>query len=302
MFPRMATRQSRAPVSRIQSTSVVVERRGLPTRVGGDVYHGLLTMSWGRFFVGLGLGYLVVNVFFALLYLAGDAPIHNARPGSFEDAFFFSVQTLATIGYGVMSPVGLYGHSVVACEAFIGLFMVSFGTGLMFAKFARPSARVIFSKAGVFTTRDGKPSFLVRLANERGNQVVEASMRMVFARNEFTVEGESVRRFHDMKLVRSSSPLFILTWTAVHVVDEESPLFGQTFESLDASQAEIIVIVTGMDATFAQTIYARHSYVPSALRWGHRLVDIFGIEKDGTRFIDHERFHETEPDVPRVRD
>ena len=297
----MAKKERKQPVSLlpVRPGGPLIERRGLPRRLSGDLFHAFLTASWPRLLITLTLGYFFINMLFAVLYLLGDGCIAGARKGSLADAFFFSVQTLATIGYGAMSPQGYYGHILVTIEAFFGLFMVAFGSGIMFTKFARPTSRIIFSSPVLFVTRDGKPSLIFRLGNERGNQIVEANMRVIYARNEVTVEGEKVRRFYDLVLVRAFSPLFVLSWTVVHVVDEASPLFGKTVEDFEADGAELICIVTGLDGTFAQTIHARHSYFPAAFRWGERFVDILGTKPDGQRFIDFSSFHTTEPDHPR---
>lgn len=282
-------------VTRDRSQRPTLERRGLAKSAWSDVYHALLNMSWPRFFTAIVAAYAVINVGFALLYLAGGDVIAGAQPGSFWDALNFSVQTLATIGYGVMSPRTPWAHVLVGAEAFVGLFGVAFSTGLMFAKFARPTARVLFTNVAVIGKRDGVPSLLFRMANERGNQIVEAQVQVILARTERTAEGEQMRRFHDMKLTRTFSPIFALSWTVTHPIDAESPLHGETLETLRAKSAEIVVLVSGIDETFQQTIHARWSYVADELVWDHRFRDIIVLDGDGKRFVDYSRFHDIEP-------
>ncbi len=267
---------------------------GLRHAFFSDLYASWLVSSWSHVFVLLIGFYLLLNTFFALLYLTVGG-IENARPGSFSDAFFFSVETIATIGYGRMSPVTLPAHLIVAFESVCGITGVALTTGLMFAKFARPTARILWSEVCVVAEHDGVRSLMLRVANARGNQVVEAQLRVGLMRSERTREGEMVRRMHDLRLVRSSSAVFALSWLAVHPIDEKSPLFGQTTASLKEMGSEIYVSFTGLDETFNQTIYARHSYSGDDIQWGRRFVDIVGPLEDGRLGIDYNKFHQTKP-------
>jgi inward rectifier potassium channel len=269
-------------------------RVGLRHTFFGDLYATWLTSTWRRVFALVVALYLLINCGFALLYLWLGG-IENARAGSFGDAFFFSVQTIATIGYGKMSPVTIPAHLLVTVESFCGLTGVALVTGLMFAKFARPTARVIWSDVCVVAKQDGVQSLMLRVANARGNQVVEAQLRVGLMRSEQTAEGELVRRMHDLRLVRSSSAVFALSWLAVHPIDEKSVLYGQTAESLQAAGAELYVSLTGLDETFNQTIHARHAYSVAEIQWGRRFVDIVGPLTDGRPGIDYTRFHQTKP-------
>jgi inward rectifier potassium channel len=279
-----------------------IERRGV-RRHAWDLYHYVLQLSWPRFLLGIAFGYLGINLVFALLYLAGGDAIANARPGSLWDAYMFSVQTLATIGYGAMAPKTPYADVLVALEAFLGLFGVAVGTSLMFTRFARPSSRILFSEKALVTVRDGLPVFMLRMANERGNQVVEAQVRLIISRNEVTLEGERVRRFHDLTLTRTFSPIFALSWTVVHPIDAQSPLYRATAETLAGDAAEIIVLVTGLDDTFQAPIHGRFSYLAADLAWDVRYRDILTIAPDGHRIIDYALFHDVVPlpaGAPRV--
>jgi len=190
--------------------------------------------------------YVVGNTLFALGYLLDPGGIEHARTGSFGDAFFFSIQTMSTIGYGRMVPRSLFANVLVMIEALAGVFGLALMTGLIFAKFSRPSARVLFSRVAVITQWDGVPSLLFRMANARGNQIVEAQVHLVLARNEVTPEGESFRRLYDLELTRRQHALFTLTWTAVHPLIARSPLADATPASLAAADTEIIVSLTGL--------------------------------------------------------
>lgn len=257
-----------------------------------DLYHHLLTMSWGKF-LGLVLGlYLATNTLFAIAYLIGPENIANARPGSFADAFFFSVQTMATIGYGAMFPKTLYANILVAIEAFVGLLGVAMATGLMFARFSRPTARVLMSQTAVIMPYNGTPTLMFRAANKRGNQILEARLWVTLIQDEMTTEGYTMRRIYDMKLVRNHSPFFVLTWTGMHPLDEDSPLYGETPESMAASNAEILVSLTGIDETVAQTVHARHVYAIRNIYWNHHFKDIISVTPEGQRVIDYAHFNE----------
>jgi inward rectifier potassium channel len=257
-----------------------------------DLYYLLLTMSWLQF-LGLAIAlYLVSNLLFAVAYVLGGESIANARPGSIVDAFFFSIQTMATIGYGAMYPKTFYANWLVAIEALIGLLGVAMITGLMFARFSRPSARVVFSRVAIVMPYDGVPTLMFRTANKRGNQILEARLWATLVRSETTVEGYSMRRIYDLNLVRSHSPLFTLTWTAMHPIDETSPFYGETPESLANSDADIIVSLTGLDETVSQTIHARESYAVSDLIWNRRFVDVIFSLPNGQRVVDYSYFHD----------
>jgi inward rectifier potassium channel len=279
-------------VSRKGQFTLNVVRLGLPRLHLADLYHSLLTLSWPRFFILIWLSYTVTNALFALAYLAGGDCIANARPGSFKDAFYFSVQTMATIGYGAMYPRTDYANTIVSIQALFGLWGVAMVTGLAFARFSRPTARVIFSRVAVITPFNGVPTLMYRTANQRYNQILEAQQRATLIRDEVTSEGEFMRRFYDLQLVRSQSPIFALTWTVMHVIDENSPLYKLTAKDLVEQQAEIVITLTGIDETVSQTIHARHSFVASEVLWDMRFVDIISRTPEGKRVVDYTRFHE----------
>jgi inward rectifier potassium channel len=264
-----------------------------------DLYHSLITWSWVRLFAAMGAAYVSIITVFALVYLAlGDGAIEHARLESFEDAFFFSFQTMATIGYGHLIPRSTAANLISVFQVMIGLAGTAVSTGLVFAKFARPTARVLFSRVAVVTTFDGHPSLLFRVANERANQIVEAQLNVALMLDEVTAEGEHVRRAHDVTLRRDRSLLFSLTWQAIHPIAPGSPLHGMTPQRLRERSATLIVSLTGLDEHLGQLVHARHVYAAEELLFGRRFVDVIGSRPDGSRVIDYRRFHDVVPDGP----
>lgn len=257
-----------------------------------DLYHRALTITWPKFLLLGGAVYLLANILFAMLYLVQPGAITNAQPGSFADAFFFSVETIATIGYGVMAPATVYANLVMTVESAVGLLFVAMTTGLVFARFSRPTARVMFSRVAVIGPHNGKPALTIRLANQRRNQMLAAEVSMTLVRDERTAEGALLRRFYDLKLVRDRSPIFALTFTVMHEIDAASPMHGASAEVLAEFNAELIITTSGIDETLVQPVHARASYLPHEIKWGHRFVDILGYTEDGRRAIDYSRFHD----------
>jgi len=270
---------------------------GAPTGAFEDLYHFLVTSSWPALIGLIAAAFAVVNLLFALGYYL-DQGIENARSGSFADMFFFSVQTMATIGYGKMEPVTMFSNILVSIEALTGLLALALITGLVFAKFSRPTARVRFTRYVVIGPRDGVHSLMIRAANLRANRIVEADIHVVLARQEVSAEGDTIRRLYDLPMTRSRSAMFALSWTAVHQIVEGSPLFGQTRESLANCAAEIIVSIIGLDETFSQTVHARHTYELDEIVWGARFADVLVLHPDGSRSVDYTRFDEVEMLTP----
>jgi inward rectifier potassium channel len=277
-----------------QETSLgTVERRNAPGRGITDVYHGLISRSWWRLLALVGAVYIVANLLFATLYRLGGACVTGAH--SFADFFFFSVQTMSTIGYGTMSPQSTYAHLLVTLQAFAGTLFVALVTGLVFAKFSRPTARVLWSRNVVVFERGGKRYLQFRMANERANQIVEAQLRLALARNEVTPDGERQRRFYDLKLQRDRNVIFVLSWTGVHEIDPSSPLYGLTIEEMQAQTLQLICSLIGIDETFSQQVHSRHFYVAGDIVFDKRFADILGTSEDGTRFVDYSRWNELVP-------
>ncbi len=281
-----------APPPTRRTRSDRLTRIGLAAHPLSDIYHLLLNWSWTRILACIAALYAVANAVFAGIYMLDRGGIENARPDSFVDHFFFSVQTMATIGYGQMVPKSGFANALVAVEALFGLVGLAMATGLMFAKFSRPTARVVFSKVAVVSLRDRVPSLMLRLANERSVGLVEATMRLILARDEVTAEGEKTRRFHTLDLVRSQTSVFAMTWTTIHPITEKSQLFGETPESLRAKDAELVATVIGIDGMTGDTVHARHVYVASEILFGKRFVDIMKTTPDGDGIIDFRNFHD----------
>ena len=277
-----------------------VVKIGLERRFFDDIYHYMMEASWPRLILLIASMYLSINMIFATLYMVGGDCISGAEKGSFADAFFFSVQTLSTIGYGVMAPKGPVGSALVTVEAFVGLLGMAMASGLMFSKFARPTARVLFSEKMIVSTRNGKRCLVLRMANGRGNEIVEATLRISVLKPEVTEEGEKMRRFHDLTLARSQTPLFTITWTVIHVIDEASPLYGETEASLREMNVRFIVTLTGIDSTFAQTIHARTTYFGGDIVWGGRFVDVTSQLPDGQLQVDYTKFNDVTLDAAPV--
>jgi inward rectifier potassium channel len=206
------------------------------------------------------------------------------------------VQTVATIGYGVMHPQSLYGNLVMTLETSFGLIGFAVLTGLIFARFSRPTSRILFSDVAVITRHNGVPTLMFRCANQRLNQILEASVGVTMLRDEVSSEGRRIRRFHDLKLLRQRTPVFALTWTVMHPIDADSPIHGMTQRAMEDEEVEIVVVLTGVDETFAQPIQARHSFLAAEILWHHNFVDILTLLEDGRAAIDYGRFHDVVPD------
>lgn len=274
---------------------IVVRRVGARESPLDDLYHRLMVARWPTLLILVIGTYLALNSVFAGLYLVGDAPIANARPGSFHDAFFFSVQAFSTIGFGNMYPQTAYGHLLVTAETLLGLLALATTTGLVFAKFSLPTARVRFARVAVVSDHEGAPTLKIRMANERANQIVDASVSLSLIREERTAEGELYRKIHDLPLLRDRSPVFAMSWTLFHPLDEASPLCHVDQAALDQAKGALIVVVTGLDGTHHQVLHARHTYRAEDILWGRRFADILREDADGEVVLDMGRFDESEP-------
>ncbi len=272
--------------------------RGLETRMFDDFSHRSMTTSWPIFVGGAAIAFLLLNAAFALAYYLGDAPVANVPEGSYLYNLYFSIETIATVGYGDLHPQTHYGHIVASLEMFAGLFYAAVLTGLIFARFARPRARVLFAERIVITQRQNRPTLMLRMANERQNSISNASAKLWLIRSE-EVDGRNTRSFIELSLVRRESPVFTLSWTVYHEIDAASPLFGLTAEDLARINANLVVVIDGFDESSAQLIRARRSYTSADLRFGERYVDILEMTDDGTLKLDYRKFHATEaPERP----
>ena len=275
-----------------------VERTGQSFLRSLNPYHALLTMSWVKFHAMVVLSYFLVNVLFALAYLAcGPEAIQGSAAtstgGRFFDAFFFSVQTLATIGYGKISPSGFGANIVVAFEALTGLFGFALATGLLFARFSRPNAKIQYSEKAVIAPFHGITGFMFRIVNERQNQLIEVSATLTYSRME-THNGKQVRKFYSLPLERNKVTFFPLHWTIVHPIDEKSPLFGVTQKELEESDAEFAILLTGIDETFSQSVHSRSSYKYDEVVVGAKFRDMFLPTENGVVRVDLRRLSDIE--------
>lgn len=275
-----------------------VRREGLPFFRALSPYHALLSISWTRFNLIVVSSYLAFNLLFAFGYfLCGDGALQGATVGTtpdrFIDDFFFSVQTSTTIGYGRIAPVGMAANILVSIEAMLGLLGFALATSLLFARFSKPNAQIVFSNRAIIAPYRGITAFEFRIANERNNQLIQVEVRLVFTRLEKTGETTS-RKFYELSLERQQVLFFPLNWTVVHPIDETSPLSGVTRASFYASDPEFLVLLSGIDDTFSSTVHARSSYRGEEIVWGAKFSDMFQKSKNGITSVDLRHIHEIE--------
>ena len=270
---------------------------GIPRPGLRDLYHAMLRVPWWAAIATIVAGYLGLNVIFALLYVVGGG-VANARAGSFADAFYFSVQTMGTIGYGAMSPESTFAHVVVVIESVTGLLVVALTSGLVFARFSQTRARVVFSARAVIGPVDGVPTLMVRIGNERRGQIVDAHFRMSVTRTVVTREGVTHYRTEDLALVRERAQALARSWTVQHRIGPDSPFASATPESMEREEAELTLTIVGTDDTSMQTVFARHVWFPRDIAWGARLADVLTELPNGDMTLDLRRFHDAEPTDP----
>jgi len=285
--------RARSRVRTIGGRRIIAD--GLDRAIWTDFYHNAMTVSWRAFFGALAAAFVTLNLAFACVYAAGADPIANARPGSLADLFFFSVETTSTVGYGDMHPQTLYGHVVATAENFTGMVLLAVMTGLTFARFSRPQARLVFSRNPVIVDHDGLPTLIVRLANARAAFISEATAKMWVLRPTTTAEGRRFVGFEPMRLTKGENPALALSWTLFHPIDAESPLHCLAPNDLVASETNFIVSISGFDETAAQIVRARHTFTAQDVRFGHEYVDIITLDEGGVRHIDYAKIHDTRP-------
>jgi inward rectifier potassium channel len=280
-------------IVRLGTREIITE--GMVRPIFRDLFHHFMTVSWPRLFATLAVFFFVFDLLFGFLYFLVPGCIANLSPAGFAGDFFFSVETLATVGYGEMHPATFYGHLVAMIEIFVGLMSLALITGLMFARFSRPQARFLFTKNGVVRPIAGKPTLIFRAANERQNVVQDASARLRMLHDEVTEEGYHIRRIVDLPLLRSQHPMFALGWTIMHVIDDASPLKSETAESLLNSKAVFVLSLSGTDENTGQILMARSEYSSADIRWNSTFHDILEEAPDGTIHVDYGKFHDIEP-------
>lgn len=271
---------------------VKIERLGLERHFFQELYHTILKISWPKFLGLLVLSDVLINIFFASLFLAGGNCITNARPGSFFDAFVFSNQTFATIGYGYLLPGTEYAHIVVVAESMCGIIFMAIVTGLTFAKFSRPTTNVIFSRKAVIVDHDGVPTLMFRIGNGRDTNIVDAKLSVNTLLPYISQEGIVMQKFADIKLVRNHNPFFTMTWTVLHKIDSTSPFYGMNYEDFNSNKISIYISLIGFDETFSQTVHTAWRYNFDHIHFSKKFKDVIEILPDGTRRIHFNDFHE----------
>jgi inward rectifier potassium channel len=296
----MASRKSIQPVVDARGR-LLLERRGLPRGTaeafGKDAYHFLRTTTWTRLTLLFAGVFAAANLVFAAILYLGGAEVMNAH--GFLDDFWFSVQTLATIGYGYLAPADTLANAVVTVESFVGIALTAVITGLVFARFATPYAKVIFSRVAIIAEHDGKRTLMFRMANARATAILEATCRVYVSRDEVLAGGERMRRIYDLSLRRSTSPIFSMSWLATHTIDAQSPIADLTPETLAAGNCNLIVTFQGIDDRLAAAVHTRYAYNADDIVFDRRFADIFHIDAGtGQRYLDFEMFHTTVPVLP----
>ncbi len=259
-----------------------------------DVYHWVLALSWPKFSLLILAFYLALNLAFASLYLAGNGAIAEIRPGSFVEAFFFSVETLATVGYGHAYPQTIYGHIITTIEIVSGMFWLAMITGLIFVRFSRPTARIRFSDSLVVSPFDGQPTLMLRVANLRHHSMVEAEFRLMMHRDELVQEGDVVRRFYPLKLHFDRLIAFPAALTLRHTIDQTSPLFGVTLAELKQSETRFMASVVCIETVIPAAVQTQQGYTWNEVRFGERFVEIYTELGENRLSVDYGRLHETE--------
>ena len=283
-FGSVVTGQSRQRLLNADG-SFNVQRSGLSLFTSLNLYHSLISMSWRVFLSLILLLYFLSNILFGTIYaFVGTEGLvdTSAEPfaNMFVRGFFFSVQTFATIGYGTIHPVGVIPNLLVTVESYYSLLANALITGVVFARFARPTAKVVFSKVAVIAPYRDQTALMFRIVNGRNNQLIEVAAQVIFARF-VNDNGRAVRRFDILSLERRKVTFFPLTWTVVHPIDEGSPLYGLTESEMAGTDAEILILLTATDETFAQVVHTRSSYKPKDIKFGHKFVSIYNEVEDG---------------------
>jgi inward rectifier potassium channel len=278
---------------KIRSGQIEFHRLNVEERDLRDVYHWMLTLSWPQFAAFILAIYVAINLVFSILYYLGRPCIAGME--SFPDAFFFSVETLATVGYGHFYPNTFYGHLVATAEIMVGMFGLAVITGLIFVRFSRPTARLVFSRRLVISPFDGQPALMMRVANLRHQAMAEAEFRVMLIRNEFVKEGEYMRRFYALPLQFDRLITFPVALTIRHIIDERSPLYGLKAEDLEKSDVRILASIVCIDTVIPASVQSQQHYTWRDVHFGHRFVEIYNDIDDHTMSVDYGLLHEIEP-------
>jgi len=261
-----------------------------------DPYHLALTASWPTFAIAVLVLYTAINILFATLYTAVPGAIGNARPGSIADGFFFSMETLATVGYGQMYPATTYGHVVSVAEIMSGMAFTAIVTGLIFVRFSRPRAKILFADHAVITPYNGMPTLMLRIGNGRMSMLTDLRVKVSALIRESSAEGFNIRRVNDLALMRSSVPMFAFTMTMMHCIDEDSPLYGHTAQSLLDGDVRLFLSVEARDPAISATVHDIRDYKAHQVRFGMKYADTVMVVDDGRTLADLTRISLLEPD------
>ncbi len=273
---------------------VVVGATSHPLR---DAYHSLLKMRWGALLAVIAGTFLGVNFLFALGYLALGG-VHGAREGSLGDAFYFSVETMGTIGYGAMYPEGDAANVLMVAQSVVGLILTALATGIVFARFQQSSGMVVFSHRAAISMFDGVPTLALRVGNDRASAIFDAQVRVTLTRTEKTREGVLFYRMYDLQLVRERAPALYRSFSIMHKIDESSPLRTMSPKACKVEEVELLVTLVGTDDTSLQPVHGRKRYTDADIVWGARLADVLRERPDGILELDIRKFHDMVPTEP----
>lgn len=277
-----------------------IQKKGLNFFQRFSLFHSLINMSWIKFFVYLFIGYVLVNLIFAFVYfsigtyrISGAEGINNLD--KFLDSFFFSTQTLTTVGYGTMSPTGIICNFIAAIESFIGLLSFAMATGLLYGRFSKPKAKIIFSDKALIAPYQDKKGLMIRIANLRDSQLINMNAKILYSQIEKETNGEEKRKFYTLDLEINHISLLALSWTIVHPIDENSPLYDLSKEDLKKRNIEIVLLLEGHDETYSQAVHTRTSYKAHEVLPNAKFISVLGQNKDGkaTVSLDSISLHET---------
>jgi len=285
--PPLMRPQGKSSIRRITIGPFKVDTSNHEAQPWRDLFHFCMKISWPSLIALMASVFVVLNLLFALLYHAVPGSVANLNPPNLLGAFFFSVETIATVGYGDMHPRSVYGHVMASIEIFFGMVSVAVMTGVMFARFSRPQAMVRFAKVCVITPVDGRQVLMIRAANCRQNIVMETTAQLRLVRQTRNGEDFMLRRVDDLELMRSDYPVFIFGWNLMHIIDESSPLAGETAESLASSQAMINLTLSGTDETTGQVLMARHHYDAEVIRFNYCYREMLTRTPDGVDHLDY---------------
>ena len=296
IVPEQRKRKKRDATMRVGAGGVELVKRGASRYDFSDPYHIAIELSWKEFALAFAGLELAINVVFALLYLASPGCVANMQPDSFSDAFFFSLETLATVGYGAMAPATLYGHAVSAIEIVCGMLFTAIMTGLLFVRFSKPRPRILYADQAVVTSHNCSPTLMVRIANGRMTLLTNATVRLGVLLFEESAEGQTLRRVHDLGLSNASISLFALTWTVMHVIDEKSPLAGYDAERLTECDARLFLSIEARDHAIGALVHDMRIYTAAEVLFGMHYAEAVTVDDQRRPVADLTRLSLVEPD------